>query len=1059
MTRHHSIFFCSCLLIFVVTGGHAATTEEKSSALSPLRDSALSQTRYRSSEIIVKYKSQTNKSEINQFHRSLGNQTEKRFSHIGDMELVENINGMAVQELLAHYRNNPNVEYAEPNFVYTLQIQPNDANYPQMWSLNNIGQTGGTVDADINAPEAWDIHTGDASVVIASIDTGVDYNHPDLVDNIWVNPGEIPSNNLDDDNNGYVDDIHGINTIVDSGDPIDDNGHGTHTIGTMAARGNNSIGVTGINWNTTVISCKFLDEFGSGSLADAIECLDYLLALKTRAQNPVNIVVSNNSWGGGGFSQALRDAIEAHQNADILFVAAAGNAASDTDVRASYPAAYDLPGIISVAATDDNDQLAFFSNFGRTTVDVGAPGASILSTFPLGNCDLCQDNSGYGTISGTSMAAPHVAGLAALLKAQDPSRNSFAIKNLIMSAGQITPATDGVVLSSRRIRAADINGVGSLTCNNQALSEFIVPANIVTTAGTIVPISALQINCDQTVSDPVTVTILPSNQVINLLDDGTGPDQVAGDGLVTGEFIANETGSLELPNSQSIPINIVENYGHPTLADANYRTLNSNTEQSLDLNLDTFAAITSPFPIAFGGSDNAFTTLYALSHGVIAFEQPNIQFINASIPTIDNNTWIAPYWDDVWPNRANDGDNVFWDVQGSAPNRELIIEYRNLSHFSNGPDARITFQVVFFENSSDVLFNYADTDFSNNRFDNGASATIGIQVTNNIGREYSFNSAGSILEGQALLWELNQFADIDLGSNLVVSRSANVNLDATGINVSPLNTIVSYQWSQVAGPAVTLNNADTAVANFIAPDASAFMIFDLLVTDSDGAMGQGRIQVRTNSGPQASALSFGAVNFGELALLIGFTSSDPDNNLASFEWVQTAGTPVMITGANSDLAVFTAPNTPQILSFQLTVVDSLGLSDTDTVDVRVNNPPTVSAGNPQTVTTGTVVSLQGNVTDTDGSVSQFSWSQLSGPTATLASTDTATTSFTPTMAGSYQFQLTVADDDGATASATTSVTVNNKTKKSGGAFTAWYLTLLGGSLWWRRRRPQHRVIA
>ena len=249
-----------------------------------------------------------------------------------------------------------------------------------LWGLDNTGQTGGTADADIDAPEAWDITTGSSSVVVAVIDEGVDYNHEDLAANMWINPGEVLDGN-DTDGNGYIDDIYGWDFYNDDNtvfDPADGDDHGTHVSGTIGAEGDNGVGVVGVNWQVNIMVLKFLGPFG-GSNADAIEALEYVIMMKNPPYN-INVKITSNSWGGGGFSQALYDAIEAARDADILFIAAAGNASTDNDRFPSYPATYDLENIIAVTATDDDD--AQYYNWGSLTVDVAAPGRSILSTTP-----------------------------------------------------------------------------------------------------------------------------------------------------------------------------------------------------------------------------------------------------------------------------------------------------------------------------------------------------------------------------------------------------------------------------------------------------------------------------------------------------------------------------------------------------------------------------------------------------------------------------------------------------------------------------------------------------
>jgi len=299
--------------------------------------------------------------------------------------LVLQAEKISLSKLMSMAKAINGVELVEKNHIIHLEsvstptpVFPNDSSLDSLWGMHNEEQTGGTTDADIDAPEAWEKHQGSSNVVVGVIDTGIDYNHPDLVNNVWVNYAELNGvAGVDDDNNGYVDDIHGIDTVNSDTDPIDDQSHGTHCAGTIAAEGNNTIGVVGVNWRAKVAACKFLSATGSGSTAGAIECVNYFTALK---QNGVNIVATNNSWGGGGFSQALKDAIDAGGEAGIIFVAAAGNSNSDNEQTPHYPSSYESPSIIAVAATNHDDTKADFSSYGLTSVDMAAPGKDILST-------------------------------------------------------------------------------------------------------------------------------------------------------------------------------------------------------------------------------------------------------------------------------------------------------------------------------------------------------------------------------------------------------------------------------------------------------------------------------------------------------------------------------------------------------------------------------------------------------------------------------------------------------------------------------------------------------
>lgn len=343
------------------------------------------------------------------------------------------------EDSIKYLNENPNISYAEPDYIrHAFPKTPNDTYFFDLWGLHNTGQTGGTNDADIDAPEAWDLTTGSASFIVGVIDTGVDYNHTDLKDNMWTNPGETPNDGVDNDRNGYIDDYYGMKALSTgtSGDPMDDDGHGTHCSGTIAAKGNNAFGVAGVCWTTKIMALKFLDSTGSGFTSDAIKCIEYAIAKGAQ--------ILSNSWGGSGMSQSMKNAIDAAKQAGILFVAAAGNDSSNNDDIPTYPASYDSDNIISVAATDHNDNLASFSNYGQVTIDVAAPGVSIKSTVP---------NNNFAYNSGTSMATPHVSGLAALIKSSNPSPTWQEIKDRILIGVDQKNSLLGKTLLGGRINA------------------------------------------------------------------------------------------------------------------------------------------------------------------------------------------------------------------------------------------------------------------------------------------------------------------------------------------------------------------------------------------------------------------------------------------------------------------------------------------------------------------------------------------------------------------------------------------------------------------------------
>nr|WP_286177679.1 S8 family serine peptidase [Rhodopirellula sp. JC639] len=366
-----------------------------------------------------------------------------QFSSVPGLRQVELPQGLDVDQSLEFYRHHPGVLYAEPNYEIQLSAIPNDPDFDRLWGLHNTGQTGGIADVDIDATEAWDVTTGDAGTLVAVIDTGVDYLHPDLAANMWSNPGEIPGDGIDNDGNGFVDDVHGYDFVSGDGDPMDDHNHGTHVAGTIGAVADNGVGVAGVSWNVQIMAVKFLSASGSGSIAAAVNAIEY--AVDNGA------TISNHSWGfNGTASQALADAIEYARLADHVVVAAAGNGGADqvgdnNDSRPFYPASFPHGNLIAVAATDHDDALASFSNFGATQVDLGAPGVGIYST---------TRNNTYSTFNGTSMATPHVAGAVALLRSQHPDWSYAQIRDRLFDTVDPVAALDSRTTTGGRLNAA-----------------------------------------------------------------------------------------------------------------------------------------------------------------------------------------------------------------------------------------------------------------------------------------------------------------------------------------------------------------------------------------------------------------------------------------------------------------------------------------------------------------------------------------------------------------------------------------------------------------------------
>ncbi len=447
---------------------------------------------YVEGELLVKYKNGTATAAAFEMNSQIGANVVEEFPEIG-WQRVKIPANLSFDKALSLYKSNAEVEYVQPNFYYHLLATPNDAQFGTLYGMQKI-----------SALSAWDLTTGSSAVVVADIDTGLKYTHEDLAANAWRNPGEIPNNNIDDDGNGFVDDYYGYDFFYNDSDPIDDaGGHGTHTAGTIGAVGNNSLGVTGVNWNVKIMAIKIYSPNGSDSTsAMLVNAYNYIRMMKNRG---VNIRITNNSYGGCGeacgYDQATKDALDAMGEAGILNVFAAGNNGRDIETTPFYPASYTSPGVLTVAASDANDNKAGFSNFGATSVDVAAPGVNILSTWST-------SNSAYATISGTSMATPHTAGAAALLSAYNPNLSPASLKATLMNTVDVLPQWNGLVKTGGRINVAR-------ALQNQTVCTF-TPANSSQTAAVgggnySVNITA-PTNCDYTVtSSDSWITITSGN--------------------------------------------------------------------------------------------------------------------------------------------------------------------------------------------------------------------------------------------------------------------------------------------------------------------------------------------------------------------------------------------------------------------------------------------------------------------------------------------------------------------------------------------------------------------
>ncbi|MCM8808926.1 MAG: S8 family serine peptidase [Candidatus Omnitrophica bacterium] len=697
-------------------------------------------------EIIVKFK---NSQVVNLICEKYNLEIKKIPGIIENLYVLKIKDGVSVERKISEMKKEGDILYIEPNYIFKLfSTTPNDPFFNLQWGLTKI-----------KAEQAWDITKGDTSIVVAILDTGIDYTpgpisggvdrkHPDLANNMWINKNELIFNQIiynyiDDDRNGYVDDFYGINPTISNtqsyqrGAPSEFvepesgiyRGHGTHVAGIIGAVGNNGIGVCGVNWYVGLMPLKIGASSGNITIDWIAECIEYVLKKKDQGEN---IVAVNASFGGYVRTQLLEEAIKKLMEKGILFIAAAGNDLINIDYHPFSPAGIYLPNIITVLATDINDNPAIFStlgsgtNYGKYRVHIGAPGKDIYSTFPTNE---------YKSLSGTSMAAPFVSGLSALIKSKFRDYNWIKIKNLILSSGDDIDSLKDISITGKRINAYD-----AVSSKRKTVLARLRPIGDKVSCyyKDTLDISALHIR-DSDPNGQVTIN-LDSGEILTLYDDGNGFDIVSNDGIYSGCYTYEDTGKkrFTFPNGDSFECFFLKGYNY-------YETgfiWEDITNLGINLNLidNQVVKIDSPFPIKFGGYEPGFTDIYIDSNGIISFfdDIKNYYWTNNSlfgIPDSSLNVQISPFRDDLKPLGTN---NVYYAVIGDAPNRKLVIEWRDVLHYNVGGTNGVTFQVVFFENKSDILFNYKDVEFGNIIYDNGANACVGIQVSSKSGKLFSY---------------------------------------------------------------------------------------------------------------------------------------------------------------------------------------------------------------------------------------------------------------------------------------------------------------------------------
>lgn len=673
---------------------------------------------YHPRQILIKPAPGANLLALRDFHAIHGMRIIREFPRLGNIQVLELPSGEEVISALSWYRQSRLIQYAEPDYALSAALSPNDPNYAggDLWFLHNTGQNGGVADADIDAPEGWDIQNNASNVIVAVIDSGVRYTHQDLAANMWINPGEIPGNGIDDDGNGFVDDVHGINVktnSANSGNPADDFGHGTQVAGVIGGIGGNGLGGLGVAWRVQLMACRYQDSSGQGFVSDAVQSFEYA------REKGANII--NASFVTASYSSTLYDAIKACRDADILVVAAAGNDTSNNDSSPRYPASYDLDNIIAVAATTRTDGWANFSNFGTNSVDLAAPGSGIFTT-------ANESDSSYATVNGTSFSAPIVAGALALLKVHAPAESYRQLINRLFAGVDGLPSLVGKCATG-----------GRLNLRNSLALEVV--------AGFSVGSATIALG------DAVQFTDVSSGTITNWswsFGDGGHSSEAnpAHDYLTNGEFLVSLTVTDNLARSSQYAkqVTVVPGYAM-TSGTFNWINPSSMTALALDC-FSVSSAQALPFSFKFFGA--TYSQISIGDGGIIGFDsfafQPTTDLPSTDFP----NNIICPFWDLLTP---CEGGTVYVGTVGQSPNRKVVVSWVLVARLLNS-EQPFTFQVWLEENSQRIQFQYQSVE--NGTPEEGASgalATIGLeQSSGQVAARYSYQGSALVANGQAILF-------------------------------------------------------------------------------------------------------------------------------------------------------------------------------------------------------------------------------------------------------------------------------------------------------------------
>jgi len=942
-----------------------------------------------------------------------------------DTEVVTLSAGDTVTGALQRLKGKRGVRYAEPDYLLTTTAVSNDPEYTggSLWGMYGADTTPSNAFGSAAATAWAQGHTGSSSVAVGIIDEGLQFAHSDLATNIWTNPDEVAGNGIDDDSNGYVDDVHGWDFINNNATVFDGNStegsdtHGTHVAGTIGGIGGNGAGVAGVNWAVTMVSAKFLGPSG-GYTSDAVSALDYLRALKR--DKGLNIVTTSNSWGGGGYSSTLATAIENAGDQGMLFVAAAGNSSNDNDASPSYPSNYECTKggtrgydcVIAVASITSSGSLSSFSSYGATTVDIGAPGSGIVSTYP--------DNS-YASLSGTSMATPHVSGAVALCASINPALTPGQLRNAVVNSARPTDALVGKVVNSGRLdiaamvaacspAAAAVSGsIDSLTdtstswtrvdlswTDNASNEQFYEIQRASSTAG----------NCG-TFSTVATIGASSTSFAVSGLSASTtycfrvrATNGFGGGTAVTSNEFAVTTLAAPAPY---------------TCLSSSYQWIGTDagTPTYYTLSDDASTPVTLPFTFAYYGVQ--YTTGQLSSNGFLRLGSgAATSYSNTSIPSgSDPNSFVAPWWDDLYPPA---GGTIWSMTTGTAPNRQFVVTWSDIQTYAIS-NSGVTFQLVLDEATSDVFFQYQETATGSTANDNGGTATIGLESVDG-----AFGTQVGYLQKVAAAGTAYRCTNGSTNFPSITTSSLAAGTVDTGYaqTVAGSGGTTPYDWAISSGslPAGLQLDSTTGEISGV-PTTAGTSTFTVRLTDAD-----------SYSATRSLSITIAApVSVTTASLPGGTTGTSYSQTVAatggtgSYTWAITSGSlPGGLSLTASSGRISGTPNSAGTFSFTIRATDTAGRTATKDLSITVITPVSVSTSS---LPAGTVSASYSQTLAATGGAAPYTWSISSGslPSGLALNAGTGEISGTPTSTGTTSFTVRVTDSVSATATRSLSITV------------------------------------